>query len=214
MFFKFKKQINKIVRNRRSIFVVLVVLLGTLFLSSCTFIELRMYPPVPEKNEGEEAVPPLFVWVDETHLGENLAFHRPYLFRERPLANRYGSLVPILKREVFRNPRRYPLVHSGFIREVRIQTFHLESVDSCWTNRVSLELRVEILEEYRKRGIKYRDEIVSHVTDCFLIGSSVTLIPLLWYIPYLGFRGNREDQLNQLGRNAILVILNALREKE
>ncbi|EMO61963.1 hypothetical protein LEP1GSC133_2401 [Leptospira borgpetersenii serovar Pomona str. 200901868] len=33
----------------------------------------------------------------------------------------------------------------------------------------------------------------------------------LIYLPYLGFRGNREDQLNQLGKTALLEFFEKLK---
>lgn len=65
-----------------------------------------------------------------------------------------------------------------------------------------MKARIQILGA-SEETFSFYDEIDSRVTNCYLTGSILTVVPLIWYVPYNGYRGNREDQLNQLGRNSL-----------
>jgi hypothetical protein len=185
------------------------ILMTFIFLGCSKFISLRVYNPQPDKKLNEEFESSNIIWDDKTNKGVNLGFHDPFIFRSRELPNQFGDLVYILDREIRNNPNRYRKIIDRKAN-IRIEKFDLRTDDSCWSNTTSIELMISIVERKKITRFEYRDYIRSHVTDCFLVGSSVTLAPLLIYTPYVGFRGDREDQINQLGRNGISAILRFL----
>lgn len=186
-------------------------LLSILVLPHCQFIELRIYPPMPHKQfQPNPSKPHPVEWVDSTGKGARLGFHDPFIFSSRELENSYGDLVYVLKNEVEKNPKRYSRLYSGEPIRIEILAFDLETDDSCLSNQTKVYMKAKITIRGSTREFKYNDSIDSHVTDCFLVGSSLTLVPLLAYTPYVGYRGNREDQLNQLGRNALRAFLEYL----
>lgn len=180
--------------------------------SQCTFIELRLYPPKPFKTYKPSNKNLNIVWKDETNLGMSLGYHSPFIFAPRLLPNRYGSLIDILKRELDSNWEEYPVVREGKLKEIQILEFQLKTKDTCFENKTSVLMVSEWIATNKTYYFHYYKEIFSHVTDCFLIGSAILAIPLVVYTPYVGFRGNREDQLNQLGRNVIRQFLKELKE--
>ncbi|MCC5814444.1 MAG: hypothetical protein JJT78_06790 [Leptospira sp.] len=195
MFFKFQ--------------IFALILIVSIFLGCSKFISLRVYHPQPSKKLNGELESSNIIWDDQIKKGENLGFHDPFIFRSRELPNQYGDLVYILDREIRNNPKRFRKIIDGKAN-IRIEKFDLRTDDSCWSNTTSIELLISIVDQNKIKRFEYRDYIKSHVTDCFLVGSSITLVPLLIYTPYVGFRGDREDQINQLGRNGISAILRFL----
>lgn len=123
-------------------------------------------------------------------------------------SNLYGPVSRLLQKEFRDYPDEYPGKH-----KVTIRKFRLESLDHCTYNEVIVEFEAEVRSEGNLWEYKFRDGIESRATDCMAF---VSTLPLLagWiiYLPYLGHRGNREDQLNQMGRVALLDFLEAWRK--
>lgn len=182
-------------------FILSLALILTSIFPNCTFIELRVHPALPNQTYTEHPNRYDIHWVDDSDLGSSFGFHNPYIFKSRTLKNRYGSMVYFLNREVQNHPERYPALHTGEVVIIHIEEFSLSTSDSCTSNLTEVKMIAELNIGGKISEYYYKDEIHSYVTDCYLIGSSITLVPLLVYTPYVGFRGNREDQLNQLGRN-------------
>lgn len=182
-------------------FNYLLVLIFLLIISNCTFIELRVHPAIPNQTYSELPDNYQIHWIDDTELGSYFGAHNPFIFKSRALKNRYGSMVYFLNREVNNHPNRYPALHSGEVVIIHIKKFSLSTNDSCTSNLTEVQMIAELNIGGKISEYYYKDEIYSYVTDCYLLGSTLTLVPLLVYTPYTGFRGNREDQLNQLGRN-------------
>lgn len=180
--------------------IILFVLLG-----NCQFIALRVYPPIPKKTFNEYQPKVKIQWVDKSPNKNYMGVHDPFFFPKRKLVNEYGDLVYILNHEIRNHPEKYRTLHNLDTVKITIQEFDLSTHDSCWSNITNIRMVVNLESpgDTVSREFTYRDEIESHVTDCFLVGSTITLLPLIVYTPYVGYRGNREDQLNQLGRNAI-----------
>ncbi len=117
--------------------------------------------------------------------------------------NLYGPVSRLLQKEFRDHPEDYPGKH-----KVTITKFKLESIDHCYYNEVNVEFEADIRSEGRLWNYKFKDGIESRVTDCMGLVSSLPLMAgWIIYLPYIGHRGNREDQLNQLGRVAILDFL-------
>jgi hypothetical protein len=192
-------------------YFILLFTLAIVFVSCATSI--RVYRPYPRENPYEVVLPqPKVSITAPTQYPERFASYDPYLFRftelsfleiEYNLQNEYGSLPYLIRKELSIRPDNFPnLLKEG--GKIEIKEFVLDSTDRCWTNLVSVKMNVNVQIGRRpQETFFYQDQIESHVTDCFLLGSSIPILPLILYIPYAGFRGNREDQLNQLGRNAI-----------
>lgn len=118
-------------------------------------------------------------------------------------SNLYGSVSRLLMKEFRDNPDEFPGKH-----RVLVTKFRLESLDHCTYNEVVVELEAEVHSQGNVWNYKYKDGIESRVTDCM---ATLATLPILagWilYLPYIGHRGNREDQLNQMGRVALLDFL-------
>lgn len=199
---------------QRVLFTVSILLISMALSCNYKFIRLRIYPPLPSKTYVSDQKLKGFEIVDERKLDNRLGLHQPYFFNERILFNEYGSLANILAREIQNHPEKYSKVLNKDNSKIHIIDFQVGTKDSCWKNISYVKFHAELQIASRIESFIYKDSIDSKVTDCFLIGSSLTLIPLLIYIPYQGFRGNREDQVNELGRNAIDAFLHYLQEKD
>ncbi|AOP36063.1 hypothetical protein A0128_12545 [Leptospira tipperaryensis] len=135
------------------------------------------------------------------------AIRDPSLFflAPRKLENEYGSVKTLIQRELDRNRDEYKTDRRF---KIHIKNFELKTEDHCFfgsTTSVKLEIDVNRVEKEEKiLDFRFEDSIDSNVTDCNFALATGTIVGWLIYMPYLGFRGNREDQLNQLGRIALL----------
>ncbi|WCL47764.1 hypothetical protein [Leptospira sp. GIMC2001] len=192
----------------RKISKIALILLIFSSLQFCHYIELKIYPPLPNKKfVPDQPKNTSISWVDDTGLGTNLAYHNPSIFSPRFLENEFGGLVYILDREVSNHPDIYPSLHKNGSTKIHLKEFRLNTNDSCFSNLTSINIRLEVTKNNKIYPFTYKDEIHSSVTDCYLVGSTLLIVPLVVYVPYQGFRGTREDQLNQLGRNGLKAIL-------
>ncbi len=195
-------------------FILLLLILSAVSNCNLKFIQLRVYPPIASKAYSEISFNKNIVFEDKLLLGDNLGSHNPYIFKSRKLKNEYGSLVYLLENEIQNHPEKYVKVHASKSTIIRIIDYNLKTDDSCWSNTTSVDFKAEVEQDGKVEQFNYNDSIRSHITDCFLLGSTIALVPLLIYIPYEGFRGTREDQVNQLGRNSLDAFLNFLTQKE
>ncbi|TGM31969.1 hypothetical protein EHQ92_15405 [Leptospira biflexa] len=174
-------------------------------------ISLRVYRPFPNEKEYDfvKKMDHIVIQVN----GENriqMAVYDSYFFGAESLTNEYGPLSYLIRKELSIRESRYPLlIERG--GKILVEEFQLVSLDRCFRNLTFVRLKAKVqIRGYAEEEIQYYDEIDSKVTNCYLTGSVLTLVPLLWYVPYNGFRGNREDQLNQLGRNALTELFTKL----
>jgi len=186
--------------------ILLVVCMG---LPACR-VQLRVYPPHPATGIPREVpdFPKVQVEFREDSEIQALLVHD---FQEtKQLPNEYGGWVATIQRELAIRGQSYPaLLEEG--GKIQIQEFQLESRDTCTKHQTKVILKAEF--QIGKRPsfpFEKSDTLENRVSNCIFVASSVTLVPLLWYVPYLGFQGNREDQLNQLGRNALKNFFEAL----
>lgn len=174
-------------------------------------ISLRVYRPFPNEREYDfvKKMDHIVIQVK----GENriqMGVYDPYFFDSEALTNEYGPLSYLIRKELSIRESRYPLlIERG--GSIFVEEFQLVSLDRCSKNLTFVRLKAKFqIRGFAEEEINYYDEIDSKVTNCYLTGSIITLVPLLWYVPYNGFRGNREDQLNQLGRNALTELFTQL----
>ncbi|WP_246057556.1 hypothetical protein [Leptospira gomenensis] len=137
----------------------------------------------------------------------------PSLFFLAPnrLENEYGSVKTLIERELDRNREEYKTDKKI---EIRILDFELKTTDRCIESVSSVRLNVEAIDSESKQKIfdfRHEDNIESNVTDCYFTLATGTVLGWLVYMPYLGFRGTREDQLNFLGRAALLEFFEVLK---
>jgi hypothetical protein len=197
-------------------YIICLLIIG-FGISSCQFIELRVLPPLPSKEYRPKPNKlKKITWVDSSHPYRD-GRHSPFLFSNRNLKNRYGRIIFQIQEELERNGEAYPKwkrVPDG--STVRMDRFDLETKDECYFNTTRVGIQISGIDPRGKEifTFEYEDKIESHVTDCFLFVSTITAVPLFWYIPYQGFRGNRDDQLNQLGKNALREFFIFLSEKK
>lgn len=131
----------------------------------------------------------------------------PSLFFLSPkrLENEYGSVGMVIARELDRNRNDYKTNQKY---KILIKDFQLKTDDSCFSgNKTEVKLDIDVFHSEKNANLlnfHFEDSIESNVTDCNFTLATVTIVGWLIYMPYLGFRGNREDQLNQLGRTALL----------
>ncbi|XDD44640.1 hypothetical protein AB3N58_16640 [Leptospira sp. WS60.C2] len=174
-------------------------------------ISLRVYRPFPNEKEYDFVKKMDHITIQVN--GENrkqMAVYDPYFFGPEALANEYGPLSYLIRKELSIRSSRYPLLleRGG---NILVEEFQLVSLDRCHKNLTYVRLKAKIqIRGGREEEVNYYDEIDSKVTNCYLTGSVFTLVPLIWYVPYNGFRGNREDQLNQLGRNAMTELFSQM----
>lgn len=178
-------------------------LLVSFFVMGCG-ISLRVYRPFPKESTFEfvKKMDQIEIQVkDENRM--KMAIYDGYFSNPEGLPNEYGPLSYLIRKELSIRGNRYPLLldKGG---KIFIDEYQLVSLDRCSKNLsfVRLKARIQIAGG-AEEVFSYYDEIDSRVTNCYLTGSILTLVPLIWYVPYNGFRGNREDQLNQLGRNSL-----------
>ncbi|WP_243394664.1 hypothetical protein [Leptospira adleri] len=189
-----------------------------LFFSGC--ISIRVYVPkkgteafdignvdtipqlaTPGKNPNFEVI--------ESPENSRLVFatRDPSLFflAPRNLENEYGSIKTLIMRELDRNRSEYKTDQN---LKIIVKNFELKTDDRCFRgSTTSVRLEIELKRAEKDETVldfRFEDSIDSNVTDCNFTLSTATVVGWLIYLPYLGFRGNREDQLNQLGRIALL----------
>ncbi|TGL41488.1 hypothetical protein [Leptospira perdikensis] len=182
-----------------SLLLVFVSLLGM----GCG-ISLRVYRPFPNETAFEfvKKMDHIEIKVKEENRMK-MGIYDGYFSSPEGLPNEYGPLSYLIRKELSMRGNRYPLLldRGG---KILVDEFQLVSLDKCSKNLSFVRLKVRIqIGSSTEEVFSYYDEIDSRVTNCYLTGSILTVIPLLWYVPYNGFRGNREDQLNQLGRNSL-----------
>ncbi|TGM21741.1 hypothetical protein [Leptospira meyeri] len=167
-------------------------------------ISLRVYRPFPQEIAFDyvKKMDHIEIFVkDENRM--KMGVYDGYFTKPDGLTNEYGPLSYLIRKELSIRGNRFPLLidRGG---KIFIDEYQLVSLDRCSKNLsfVRMKARIQILGT-AEETFSYYDEIDSRVTNCYLTGSILTVVPLLWYVPYNGFRGNREDQLNQLGRNSL-----------
>ncbi|MCT8335484.1 hypothetical protein NUH30_17510 [Leptospira sp. 85282-16] len=187
---------------RMNLYTISLILIS--FLGMGCGISLRVYRPFPNEKSFDyiKKMDHIQVLVkDESRM--KMGIYDGYFFQPEGLPNEYGPLSYLIRKELSLRGNRFPLLidRGG---KIFIDEFQLASIDRCSKNLtfVRLKARVQIVG-YAEEEFSFYDEIDSHVTNCYLTGSLLTIVPLIWYVPYNGFRGNREDQLNQLGRNSL-----------
>ncbi|TGL20794.1 hypothetical protein EHQ46_09860 [Leptospira yanagawae] len=188
------------------IFILLICFL----LVGCD-VSLRVYRPFPNEKEYDFVKKMDHIQVevkDENRM--KMGLFDPFFFDAQSLENEYGPLSYLIRKELSIREQRFPLlIERG--GNIRIESFELVSLDRCHENLTYVRLKGNFqIRGFGQEDFDYYDEILSHVTNCYLLGSTITILPLVWYVPYSGFRGNREDQINQLGRNALNEFFNQL----
>ncbi|MCG6191938.1 hypothetical protein LFX25_01610 [Leptospira sp. FAT2] len=146
---------------------------------------------------------------------EPFAKHSPYLFHFVPknLTNEYGTISELINQEI--NTNQDFRVGNTDKYLIRLIEYNLYSKDRCFSNDVGINLSIDVENIAAERKIlefRFKDNINSNVTDCYIVAASLPIF-LGWFIyaPYIGFRGNREDQLNQVSKLALLEFLDALK---
>ncbi|EMY77976.1 hypothetical protein LEP1GSC060_1713 [Leptospira weilii serovar Ranarum str. ICFT] len=197
---------------------LILISIVSFFLFCCTScISIRVY--VPKKGNSTDTNDPgnldtiphpnphFEVFESPTLRKETFAIRKASLFFLAPekLENEYGSVGTVIARELDFNQEDYKTDEKY---KIHINDFELKTEDRCFFgSKTEVKLKVEVLDLKKNENVldfQYNDSIDSNVTDCHFTLATVTILGWLIYMPYLGFRGNREDQLNQLGRTALL----------
>ncbi|WP_411821471.1 hypothetical protein [Leptospira sp. 'Mane'] len=184
--------------SKRPLFVLSLFL----FLFQCG-ISIRVYRPFPEEAPFGLLVPDkkLIITTPNENL-QRFAVYDGFFVNADDLSNEYGSLNYLIQKEISIRKSRFPGFAEG--GTIEVTKFQLESTDRCHSNLVYVRMSATVQSGRGKPSrFDYEDKINSNVTNCYLTGSIITAVPLIWYVPYMGFRGTRQDQLNQLGRNAL-----------
>jgi hypothetical protein len=115
--------------------------------------------------------------------------------------NEFGTLAELIKKKLHNDKysNQEPL-------KIIIKNFRLETNDRCTSNLAEVNLEIDVLNQKNQNilNFTYKNEIHSYVTTCMNTLMTISVVGWLWYGPYVGFRGNREDQINQLGRLSLL----------
>ncbi|WP_411821648.1 hypothetical protein [Leptospira sp. 'Mane'] len=171
--------------------------------------EIRTESPINSKT-----ISPITV-EDKTDNGEIFGRRSPSLFflSPRTLENHYGTLSQLIEREIALNPNLY---HTKEKYKITIHQFSLLANDVCYKNVTSVDLHITVESQKSKKQIldfNHSDKLESRVTDCmFTLATAPVFLGWVAYLPYIGFRGTREDQLNQMGRIAVLAFFVRLKE--
>ncbi|WP_244243564.1 hypothetical protein [Leptospira andrefontaineae] len=122
--------------------------------------------------------------------------------------NLYGPISKLIRKELNDHKEDYPGKH-----KIIIQKFKLESIDHWTYNQVNVEMEADIISSGKTWHYEFKDGIESRVTD-FMATLATVPILLGWiiHLPYMGHRGNREDQVNQMGRVALLDFMDEIKK--
>ena len=190
----------------------LLILLLLLFYSSCTVINVYV-PGYQAGNTTEKSsLQNNFFAIEDKQQNEYFAQIDPFLFGifyKQKYSNLPGNTKQLLAYELKRNQQKYNLLpRKGQKLLLQINEFQLQAVDHCSKNISSVKLHIQTFivgETQPLLDFTFEDHIDSLTSDCYTLASSLPLfLGWIWYMPYLGFRGDREDQLNTLGRLALL----------
>ncbi|EKS07703.1 hypothetical protein QMM42_02025 [Leptospira santarosai] len=201
-------------------FRISVILLFLFSFVNC--IAIRVYVPkkgnISHNVDNSDTIPrldPNFEVLESPTLkNETFAIRKPSLFFLAPekLENEYGSVGTVIARELDQNRNDYKTDQKY---KIHIKNFELKTIDRCFFgSKTEVKLNIEVVNPVNKKNVldfQYEDSIDSNVTDCHFTLATVTVLGWLVYLPYLGFRGNREDQLNQLGKTALLEFFEKLK---
>ncbi len=188
-------------------------LLSSFFLLQC--ISIRVYvPPQFTQDFGnlQNPIAPASTVILEQEKTDFFATSSFWFFGTSKHKNHYGSLEELINKELKENANLY---QSLLPLNIKITKFELSSRDKCIKNIAEVALEIKTFD---KKGVliqdfKYNDNIDSMVSTCTNIWVSLPLfVGWIWYGPYIGFRGNQEDQMNQLGRIAIMSYFNELQK--
>jgi hypothetical protein len=167
------------------------------FLLNC--ISVRVY--VPEESTANKITLPqnqlIAHQVKELTPKSYFATSSFFVFGTSQHANEYGSASKLVEDYLAKYPEKYqqPL-------QVEITNFELKSNDKCYKNIVSIKLEANVKDARNNEVMRlnHTNEIDSLVSTCTEVWTSLPIfIGWFWYAPYLGFRGTRQDQINQLG---------------
>ncbi|TGL88219.1 hypothetical protein EHQ68_10360 [Leptospira congkakensis] len=184
-------------------FHFIIIVFVSFFVSSCG-ISLRVYRPFPKESPFEfvKKMDHIEIKVKEENRMK-MGVYDGYFANPEGLPNEYGPLSYLIRKELSIRGNRFPLL-LGRGGKIFVDEYQLVSLDRCSKNLTFVRMKARIqIQGQSEEEFSYYDEIDSRVTNCYLTGSILFVVPLIWYVPYNGFRGNREDQLNQLGRNSL-----------
>jgi len=128
--------------------------------------------------------------------------------------NEHGTLPELLKEEFTRNHSIYFSKNSEYL--INIEDFELKSIDGCFTNKAFVRFKADVKDRKTTKEIlefNFEKELISYSSDCTAIFSTLSVVGILWYVPYLGFRGTKQDQMEYLGKYALTEFFMNLREK-
>lgn len=137
------------------------------------------------------------------------------IFMTKNIKNLYGDFSYLLQRDILIYPELY--FKNGSIPkkiEITINKFDFNNNDKCFSNSVELDFEASIVSDGKQKQISFKKNYNTLVTDCVTTVSIITIFPLIWYIPYIGWKGNREDQFNSIGKNLMLFIVKELEVKK
>jgi len=191
------------------IYCILVIL------ASC--ISVKIYVPEKEEKisisqERPEKKSARFSIVQNYQAPDYFSTSSFMIFWKSKHQNFYGTIPELIGGEIEKHPEKYlKRLKDKESYLIRVNHFHLNSDDKCTKNIVDVELDIDVFKLHTANdkpqtpdfSFKHKDEINSMVSFCTSTWSTALIfIPWIWYMPYLGYRGDREDQLNHLGRVA------------
>ena len=122
--------------------------------------------------------------------------------------NLYGPISKLIRKELNDHKEEYPGKH-----KIIIQKFRLESIDYWTYNQVNVEMEADIISSGKAWHYQFKDGIESSATDMMAaLATAPVLLGWIIHLPYLGHRGTREDQLNQMGRVALLDFMDEIKK--
>ena len=192
--------------------LVLFYVFSGMLLSSC--LSLSVYVPHRGELNGRDVAPSHLpqILVSDPHQEKMqetyFATRSPCLFfmAHRKIQNRYGIPSQLIREEIEKYHHLYfpsDVKYSSI--EIVVEKFKLFSNDRCFSNETNIDVNINVtgtIDGVRVDVLKYEfsDKIKSRVTELYMV-SILGTIPV---IAYAGFRGNRQDQMNKLGKIALL----------
>lgn len=128
-------------------------------------------------------------------------FFLTWIFFSKEYENEYGSVSKLLLEELERNSDIY--FPTDRVLEIQINKFSINSNDRCGYNVINGVMEVQVKNPKQPNLLldyKIEKKINSAVTDCVTFLSFVSILGTAWYIPYVGFRGMKSDQVDYVGR--------------
>ncbi|MDX1957959.1 MAG: hypothetical protein SFU98_05270 [Leptospiraceae bacterium] len=185
-----------------------LILLGLVLILETSCINFKVYVPgefpIPENALAQGKTLQIVGSEDYAFIAHIEPFFLTSFFYKKKYRNYFGTLEEILQEEFIRNQKIYFHKYSNL--KVTVKDYDLRSQDGCFRNKASIRFHA-IVEEQNSNSVilefNQEKEMLSYSSDCNGFLTGVTIVGLLWFVPYIGFRGTKQEQMEYLGKGML-----------